>query len=42
VPADHLDLPEMVAEAVDGLLRLDHGLGRGRLRDLLLDSGLLY
>jgi hypothetical protein len=42
VPADHLDLAEMVAEAVDGLLRLDHRTGRGRLRDLLLGSGPLY
>jgi hypothetical protein len=32
----------MVAEAVYGLLRLDHRLGRGRLRDLLLGPGLLY
>jgi hypothetical protein len=39
---DDLDLAQMVPEAVDDLLGLDHRLDRRRLRDLLLGSGLLY
>src|SRR6266496_3911676 len=41
VPADYLDLPQLAAVAVHCLLRLDHSVDGGGLRDRTLGAGLL-